>query len=263
MILITGLGNPGEKFKKTRHNVGFQVLDEFAKRNDFPDFRFSRKFNSLLSEGFLDEKKIILAKPQTFMNESGKAIKSLVSSFKPQASRVWVIHDDIDLPLGKIRIAISRGAAGHRGIESIIKELGTKNFIRFRIGICPKTGKPKNLEKFVLQKPSEAKPSEGEDEGKPERGKLHRRPSEAKPSEGEDEGKPERGKLHRRPSEAGFAELRSSLALRFARADETKYQRTFNKGEEKIIKSAIKKTIEAIETTLKQGLEKAMNEYNK
>ena len=240
MILITGLGNPGEKFKKTRHNVGFQVLDEFAKRNDFPDFRFSRKFNSLLSEGFLDEKKIILAKPQTFMNESGKAIKSLVSSFKPQASRVWVIHDDIDLPLGKIRIAISRGAAGHRGIESIIKELGTKNFIRFRIGICPKTGKPKNLEKFVLQKPSEAKPSEGEDEGKPERGKLHRR-----------------------PSEAGFAELRSSLALRFARADETKSQRTFNKGEEKIIKSAIKKTIEAIETTLKQGLEKAMNEYNK
>ena len=131
MILIVGLGNPGKKFQKTRHNLGFQVVDEL---------------------GFLKDKKIILTKPKTFMNLSGKAVKSLITKYKVPLLNLWVIHDDIDLPLGKIRISKGRGAAGHKGAESIIKELRTKNFVRFRIGICPKTGKPKNPEKFVLQK---------------------------------------------------------------------------------------------------------------
>jgi len=131
MILIVGLGNPGKKYQKTRHNLGFRVVDELKS---------------------LNLKNVTLAKPKTFMNLSGKAIKSLTTNYKIPTTNIWVIHDDIDLPLGKIRISKGRGAAGHKGVESIIKELKTKNFVRFRIGICPKTGKPKNPEKFVLQK---------------------------------------------------------------------------------------------------------------
>ena len=84
MILIVGLGNPGKKFEKTRHNVGFRVVNEFAKKNNFPDFKISKKFNALISEGEFNNEKVILAKSQTFMNLSGKAVKKLVSSFRFQ-----------------------------------------------------------------------------------------------------------------------------------------------------------------------------------
>lgn len=131
MILIVGLGNPGKEFQKTRHNLGFRVIDELKS---------------------LNLKNVTLAKPKTFMNLSGKAVKSLMTKYKVPPLNLWVIHDDIDLPLGKIRISKDRGAAGHKGVESIIRELKTKNFIRFRIGIQPKTEKPRNPEKFVLQK---------------------------------------------------------------------------------------------------------------
>ncbi len=152
MSLIVGLGNPGKKYLKTRHNVGFRVLDKFQKESNFPFFKVSKKFNSLISEEKIDRKKIILVKPQTFMNNSGKAVKILTTNYKLQTTNLLVVHDDIDLPLGKIRIVKNRGSAGHKGVESIIKELGTKDFIRVRIGIQPKKGKPKNSEKFVLQK---------------------------------------------------------------------------------------------------------------
>lgn len=131
MILIVGLGNPGKKYEKTWHNIGFRAIDEF---------------------GFLESKKITLLKPQTFMNNSGKAVKKKIRNLKLKIKDLIVIHDDLDLPLGKIRIVKNRGPAGHKGVESIIEELGTKNFIRFRIGIQPKTEKPRNPEKFVLQK---------------------------------------------------------------------------------------------------------------
>jgi len=189
MILIVGLGNPGEKYEKTRHNLGFQVVNEFQRRNNFAKFKFLKKFQAEISEGILDNKKMILAKPQAFMNLSGKLIKILTKSYELEAKNLIVVHDDIDLPLGKIRIIKNRGAAGHKGVESIIRMLGTKNFIRFRLGICPKTDKPKNPEKFVLQK--------------------------------------------------------------------------FNKEEEKIVKEVIKKTAEAIEFFLKEGLERTMSQYNK
>lgn len=149
MILLAGLGNPGKKYKDTRHNIGFLVIDKFKEINNFPEFKLSKKFNSLVSEGFIDSKKVILAKPQTFMNESGKAVKALVSFYKIKV--LFVAHDDIDLPLGKIKIAKGQGAAGHKGVKSIIKEIGTKDFTRIRIGISPEK-KPKNVEKFVLQK---------------------------------------------------------------------------------------------------------------
>ncbi len=150
MIIIVGLGNPGKKYLDTRHNVGFQTIDEFIWENNFPELKLSKKFNALVSESIINGKKIILAKPQTFMNNSGKSVKTLFSFYKPK--ELIIVHDDIDLPLGKIRISKNKGSAGHKGVESIIKEIGTKDFTRFRIGILPKTGKPKNTERYVLQK---------------------------------------------------------------------------------------------------------------
>ncbi len=131
MFLIVGLGNPGKKYEDTKHNIGSRVINELK---------------------LLNLTNVVLAKPTTFMNESGKAVKGLINKFQIPNSKLIVIHDDIDLPLGKIRISESSGSAGHKGVESIIKELKTKDFIRFRIGIMPETGKPKNVENFVLRK---------------------------------------------------------------------------------------------------------------
>ncbi len=150
-VLIIGLGNPGEKYKNTRHNIGFRIINEFKEKNNFPEFEFSKKFNALVSENTISGKKIILVKPQTFMNESGKSVKSLINFYKISNKNLIIINDDIDLLLGKIKIVKNRGSAGHKGVESIIKEIGTKNIIRFRIGILPLKGKPKNPERFVLQ----------------------------------------------------------------------------------------------------------------
>ena len=152
MTLIIGLGNPGKRYEKTWHNIGFLTIEEFSKQNNLSDFSFSKKFNAELSEGLLGKEKIVLAKPQVYMNNSGKAVNQLISKLRIPNSKLIVIHDDIDLPLGKIRIVKNRGPAGHKGAGSIIEELGTKNFVRLRIGIQPKTGKPKLAERFVLQK---------------------------------------------------------------------------------------------------------------
>ena len=155
MILVVGLGNPEKKFEKTRHNIGFRVIDAFFKKNRdahfFSDFKNSKKLNSLISKGTFNDQKIILAKPQTFMNLSGKAVKKIIGNWKLEIGNLIVVHDDIDLPLGKIKISKNRGSAGHKGVESIIKELKAKNFIRFRLGIQPKNGKPENVNNFVLK----------------------------------------------------------------------------------------------------------------
>lgn len=152
IVLIIGLGNPGTKYKKTRHNIGFRVLDEFQNENNFSDFEFSKKFNSLISDGTIKKKTILLAMPQTFMNSSGRSVKKLINFYKIKSSNVIVVHDDIDLVFGTIKISEKRGSAGHKGVESIIKELGTKDFTRIRIGIKDKKLKHKNTEKYVLEK---------------------------------------------------------------------------------------------------------------
>ena len=152
MILIVGLGNPGEKYEKTRHNLGFLAVDEFQRNNNFPEFSFSKKFQAEISEGIINNEKVVVAKPQTFMNLSGMAVRALIRNYKLESKNLIIIHDDIDLPSGKIRIVKNRGAGGHKGVESIIHELKTKDFLRFRIGIYPKKTKPRNSEKFVLQK---------------------------------------------------------------------------------------------------------------
>jgi len=148
MILIVGLGNPGEKYKKTRHNVGFRVVDQLRNDLNLVDFVFDKKSDSFLSKN----NDVLIAKPNTYMNSSGSAIRSLIQYYKIKRGNQIIIHDDIDLPLGKIRISKNQGSAGHKGVESIIKELKTKNFIRIRVGIQPKTGKPKKVEEFVLKK---------------------------------------------------------------------------------------------------------------
>lgn len=166
MYLIVGLGNPGKQYEKTRHNAGFLALDEFAKIWQCGPWRLDKKSNSLVTECLLspikvslNREKVVLTKPQTLMNNSGKAVASLVrlsfrklSLTKELAEKLIVVHDDIDIPLGKIKVSTSRGSAGHKGVESIIQSLGTKNFTRIRIGIQQKKGKPENVEDFVLQK---------------------------------------------------------------------------------------------------------------
>ena len=129
MIAIIGLGNPGEKYKNTRHNVGFMAIDKFAEKNDFPEFKLQKKSNALISK----KEDILLVKPQTFMNESGKAVKEILKN--NPAENLIIIHDDIDLPVGKIKIIKERGSAGHKGVESIIQSIGNEGLIRFRIGI--------------------------------------------------------------------------------------------------------------------------------
>lgn len=155
-MLIVGLGNPGRKFKKTWHNLGFLVLDQFRKENNFPYFKLSKKLKSQISEKEFKRKKIILAKPQTFMNNSGKALKELISYYQLPLVKLIVVHDELDLPLGKIKISQNRGPGGHKGVASIIEEIGSKNFSRVRIGIKPeeKIARKKDylLKTFSLEK---------------------------------------------------------------------------------------------------------------
>jgi len=152
MILIVGLGNPGEKPKKTRHNFGFMILDEIQQESGFSDWKKSENGNCLYSKGEIAGQEIELIKPLTYMNNSGKTVKYALKKHDLDSKNILVVHDDIDLLLGKIKISEKRGAAGHKGVESIIKEIKTKNFIRTRIGIRPEFGKPKNPTSFVLQK---------------------------------------------------------------------------------------------------------------
>jgi PTH1 family peptidyl-tRNA hydrolase len=158
MILIVGLGNPEKKYEGTRHNVGFRALDALSKEIG-ADFKMSEKFNSEIAEStmvFDGEKKhakVMLVKPQTYMNNSGEAVAKLVNFYKFRTDdQVFVIHDDLDIELGMIRIRISGSSAGQKGIQSIIDKLGSDKFVRFRMGIKPKSGQPKPAEEFVLEK---------------------------------------------------------------------------------------------------------------
>lgn len=149
ITIIIGLGNPGEKYKNTRHNAGFLAVDEIARENNFSSFSFEKKYNAEISEGKIVKEKVILAKPQTFMNNSGKTAGILAKTYKLKAKNFIIIHDDKDLPLGKIKICQERGSAGHKGVESIIKAINNKELVRIRIGTASK----KNIkaEKIVLK----------------------------------------------------------------------------------------------------------------
>lgn len=150
MFLIVGLGNPGAKYNQTPHNIGFEVIDALKEKLGLKSLKKKTLF--LIADKLWHKKKIVLCQPLTFMNNSGKAVQSLMHYYKEPSSNLVVIHDDIDLPLGHIRISKNIGSAGHKGVTSIIQELGTEDFIRIRIGIQPERGKPENVEGFVLKK---------------------------------------------------------------------------------------------------------------
>lgn len=162
MKLIVGLGNPGEKYENTRHNLGFMVVDKLLGELEPVEKSFweeNKYVKSLVKKVKFGNTDLILAKPQTFMNESGKAATLLSSFFSIKPENIFVIHDDLDLPLGKIRIRTSGASAGHKGVQSIIEHLGTDKFLRVRLGIGEsEEGEKQNhraVEDFVLSKFSE------------------------------------------------------------------------------------------------------------
>jgi len=148
--LIIGLGNPGAKYEKTRHNVGFMIVDELQKSDaGFSNWKEDKKNKSLISKS----SKLILAKPQTFMNNSGQAVQSLMSYYNIDLENILVIHDDVDILLGKIKIQKGRSAAGHKGVQSIIDQINSKDFTRLRIGVARKSRtKMGDTARFVLRK---------------------------------------------------------------------------------------------------------------
>lgn len=146
--LIAGLGNPSEDYKESYHNVGFLALDFLVKNLSSKKFQKSKRLPFL----YIKENSLILIKPLTFMNESGKAIFAAANFFKIKPEEMLIIHDDSDIYLGNFKISFNRGSAGHRGVESIIKSFGKKNFWRLRIGIRPKKPQREKAEKFVLSK---------------------------------------------------------------------------------------------------------------
>jgi peptidyl-tRNA hydrolase, PTH1 family len=132
MFVIVGLGNPGKEYAAHRHNVGFMAVDAIAQSHHFPSWQ--KKFSSLVTEGTIEGHKTLLMKPQTFMNDSGHALISLLNFFKIDASHVCVIYDELDLEPGKIRVKMGGGSGGHNGIKSIDQHCG-KEYRRVRIGI--------------------------------------------------------------------------------------------------------------------------------
>lgn len=149
MFLIVGLGNPGPEYEQTRHNLGFQVVDELARRLNITSFR--EKHHSFLAEGKIAGHRVLLAEPQTFMNESGAAVRGLVAWYKIEPQKVIVIYDDVDLEVGQIRVREKGSAAGHHGVESVIASLGMSEFIRVRLGIG-RESPIADVTDYVLQK---------------------------------------------------------------------------------------------------------------
>lgn len=133
MYLIAGLGNPGREYVNTRHNIGFDAVDTLAAAFNID----IRKINheALIGEGFIGTKKVLLAKPQTYMNESGRSIRRIADFYKLSEDEIFVIYDDVALPTGRIRIRKNGSAGGHNGMKSIIYHLGTDNFLRVRLGV--------------------------------------------------------------------------------------------------------------------------------
>lgn len=147
-FLIIGLGNPEPRYRHTPHNIGFMVIDLVRETLNLPAWKKNIKSNSLLS--WNEDKNITLIKPQTFMNNSGLAVKSLLNKqLKPV---VIIIHDDLALPIGTLRIGVNKSSGGHKGLESIISSLGHSQFIRIRVGVRPKTGQTEPAEIFVTKK---------------------------------------------------------------------------------------------------------------
>ena len=152
--LIVGLGNPGDEYEHTRHNVGRDIVTAFAEKMDFDEFEKESKADALVSKGKMTSHTVECVLPETFMNKSGLAVAYMAKVRKVKPEYVVVVHDDIDIPLGSFKISFDRGSGGHRGIDSVMKQLKTRAFVRIRVGVTPTTPtgklrKPQGEEKVV------------------------------------------------------------------------------------------------------------------
>ena len=147
-LLVVGLGNPGREYAGNRHNVGWMVADELARRHGGS---WRAKFNGQLAEIRIDGHKVALLKPETFMNDSGRPVQAAVKFFKLEPDAVLVVHDEGDFDLGRLQARLGGGLAGHNGLRSIAKHLGTPEFMRLRVGVGrPERGDPRPLADFLL-----------------------------------------------------------------------------------------------------------------
>jgi len=147
-LLVVGLGNPGREYARNRHNVGYLVVDELARRHGGA---WRSKFSGQLAEIRLDGHKLALLKPETYMNESGRAVSAATRFYKLDAGEVLVIHDEGDFELGRLELKVGGGLGGHNGLRSIVQHLKTQDFLRLRIGVGrPERGDPRPLADYVL-----------------------------------------------------------------------------------------------------------------
>lgn len=156
MFLIVGLGNPDAKYERTWHNLGFLVVEAVrsAHADQFDPWRRKSRLHSDLCEGSIGGQRVVLAKPQTYMNRSGEAIAALLHSYRLTPDELWVVHDEVDLPLGRHKLSADASAAGHRGVASVIEALGTQAFARFRLGIATERLGKIPTEDYVLTSPT-------------------------------------------------------------------------------------------------------------
>lgn len=158
-MIIVGLGNPGKEYEYSRHNTGRMILENIARANDFSEWKTNPKLKSLCAKGEVEKEKFDFILPETFMNNSGQAVMQLIDNPKKLKNLV-IVYDDIDLPLGSLKISFNRSSGGHNGLESVIKKVKSREFLRIRIGTLPlapsgKMRKPKGEEailKFLLGK---------------------------------------------------------------------------------------------------------------
>ncbi len=159
-LLFVGLGNPGKEYESSRHNVGFMTLDEFARVNEFDPWILKKDMQCMYSSGKVNDTRVILCKPTTFMNLSGEAVQALANFYKIQPVSIVVVHDELDVKFGQIRMRLGGSAAGHNGVKSVTKLLGEEDYGRVRVGIGPK--KPEQIDNadFVLQDFTKAEQAE-------------------------------------------------------------------------------------------------------
>jgi PTH1 family peptidyl-tRNA hydrolase len=147
-LLVAGLGNPGREYERTRHNAGWLVVDELARRHGGS---WRSKFSGSLAEVRLGERRLALLKPETYMNESGRSVSAAARFFKVPAESILVVHDDVDLEPGRLQARSGGGLAGHNGLRSLAQDLGTQDFLRLRIGVGrPGRGDPRPVADWVL-----------------------------------------------------------------------------------------------------------------
>ena len=154
-LLVAGLGNPGREYRDTRHNVGFLVAEELARRHGGS---FRSKFSALVADIRIDGERVTLLEPQTYMNESGRSVAAAARFYKLPSEALLVLHDEVDLPLGRLQVRRGGGLAGHNGLRSVAAHLGSSDFARLRIGVGrPERGDPRPVADFVLSPfPAEA-----------------------------------------------------------------------------------------------------------